>query len=93
MRGIRIALSLDGVWAQSLCLLARLYYLREGAHAAAERRHQAAREEEGRRRDQIAHYLAHIRGRGVNRAGEVFTIQDLGVFCWMCLGGENCHLL
>ena len=41
--------------------------------AAAERRQQAAKEEEGPRRDQIAHYLAHIRGKGVTRAGEAFS--------------------
>ena len=73
MGEIRRALSLDAVRAQSLCLLARLCYLGEGAHAAADRRQQAAREEEGRRRDQMAHYLAHIRGRGVTRAGEAFS--------------------
>ena len=73
MGQIRRALSLDAIRAQSLCLLARLCYLGEGAHAAADRRQQAAREEEGRRRDQMAHYMAHIRGRGVSRAGEVFS--------------------
>ena len=52
MGQIRRALSLDAVRAQSLCLLARLCYLGEGAHAAADRRQQAAREE-GRRRDQM----------------------------------------
>ena len=73
MGQIRRALSLDAIRAQYLCLLARLCYLGEGAHAAADRRQQAAREEEGRRRDQMAHYMAHIRGRGVSRAGEVFS--------------------
>ena len=54
-------------------LLSRLAHLGDGAQAAAVRRQQAGREEKGRRRDQMAHYLAHIRGRGVNRAGEVFV--------------------
>ena len=73
MGQIRRALSLDFVRAQSLCLLSRLSYLGEGARAAVARRQQAGREEEARRRDQVAHYLAHIRGRGVERAGEIFT--------------------
>ena len=72
MGQIRRALSLDAVRAQSLCLLDRLCYLEEGAHTAADRRQQAGRDEEGRKRDQLDHYLAHIRGTGVTRAGEVF---------------------
>ena len=70
---IRRSLSVDFVRAQALCLFSRLAHLGDGAQAAAVRRQQAGREEEGRRRDQVAHYLAHIRGRGVNRAGEVFV--------------------
>ena len=73
MGQIRRALSLDALRAQSLCLLARLCYLGEGAHVAADRRQHAAREEESRRGDQMAHYMVHIRGRGVSRAGEVFS--------------------
>ena len=44
----------------------------EGARAAAGRRQQALLEEERRRRDRVAHYQAHIRGRGVPWAGEIF---------------------
>ena len=47
--------------------------LGDGARAAAERRQQAGREEEWRRREALAHFHAHIRGRGVARAGEVFV--------------------
>ena len=56
MGQIRRALSLDANRALSLCLLTRLCYLGEGAHAAEDRRQQAAREEVGRRRDQMTHY-------------------------------------
>ena len=72
---IRRSLSVDFVRAQALCLFSRLAHLGDGAQAAALRRQQAGQEEEGRRREQIAHYIAHIRGRGVNRAGEVFVQQ------------------
>ena len=48
---IRRPLSLDSDRVQYLCLLARLSYLGEGAHAATDRNQHAAREEEGRRRD------------------------------------------
>ena len=60
MGQIQRALSLDFVRAQSLCLLSRLCHLGEGAQAAVARRQQA-------------HYQAHIRGRGVIRAGEMFA--------------------
>ena len=46
--------------------------LGEGARAAAGRRQQALLEEERRRRDRVAHYQAHLRGRGVPWAGEIF---------------------
>ena len=70
---IRRILSLTFVKAQALCLRARLANLGDGARAAAERRQQAGREEEWRRREALAHFHAHIRGRGVARAGEVFV--------------------
>ena len=70
---IRQALSLDFVRAQGLCLLSRLCHLGEGARAAVARRQQAGREEEARRREQTAHYLAHVQGRGVRRAGEIYV--------------------
>ena len=41
--------------------------------AAAIRRAQAGKEEEGRQRDQLAHYQAHVRGRGLAREGEIFS--------------------
>ena len=70
---IRQALSLDFVRAQGLCLLSRLCHLGEGARAAVARRQQAGREEEARRREQTAHYLAHVQGRGVRRAEEIYV--------------------
>ena len=45
----------------------------EGARAAVARRQQAGRGEEARRREQTAHYLAHVQGRGVRRAEEIFV--------------------
>ena len=73
MGQIRRALSLDFVRAQALCTIARIGQLGEGARAAGQRRQQATREEEGRRREREAHYLAHIRGRGVDRAGDIYV--------------------
>ena len=70
---IRRALSLDFARAQGLCLLSRLCHLGEGARAAVARRQQAGREEEARRREQTAHYLAHVQGRGVRRAEEIYV--------------------
>ena len=61
---MRRSLSLDFVRAQALCLVARLGQLGDGARAAANRRAQAAMEEEARQREQLAHYQAHVRGRG-----------------------------
>ena len=69
MGEIRRALSLDCVRAEATCLLARVCLLGEGAKAAAQRRQQAGREEEGRRRVEAAHFQAHVRGRGRPRAG------------------------
>ena len=74
MGEVRRALSLDFVRAQAMCLLSRLTFLGEGARAAAGRRQQATRDEEERRRVQTAHYWAHVRGRGVPRGGEVYTL-------------------
>ena len=74
MGQIRRALSLDFIRAQSLSLLSRLCHLGEGARVAVARRQQAGREEEGRRREQQAHYQAHIRGRGILRGGEIFAV-------------------
>ena len=60
------------VRAQALCLQSRLANLGDGAREAAGRRQQLRVEEEMRRREQVAHHLAHVRGRGVPWAGEVF---------------------
>ena len=59
--------------AQSLCLINRLSYLGEGAQAAAGRRVLARQMEEGRRRDRQVTYMAHIRGRGLSRQGQIFV--------------------
>lgn len=69
---IRRTLSLAFVRAQALCLQNRLANLGDGAREAAGRREQLRVEEERRRREQLAHHLAHVRGRGVPWAGEVF---------------------
>ena len=50
MSQIRRSLSLEFVRAQALCLAGRLGQLGDGARAAANRRAQAGREEEGRQR-------------------------------------------
>ena len=68
-------LSLDFVQAQALWLLTRWTYLGDGASSAAQRREQVTWQEEERRRVQRAHYEAHIRGRGVPRAGEIFSLD------------------
>ena len=73
MGQIRRTLSCAFVRAQSLCLLARLGQLGPGARTAAERRGVAQRGEISRRREAQAHWLAHIRGRGLGRAGIVFV--------------------
>jgi hypothetical protein len=73
---VRRDLSLDFVRANALCVLARIGQVGDGARAAAQRREQAGREEEARKRERMAHYLAHVRGRGVDRAGEVFSHRN-----------------
>ena len=70
---VRKYLSTSFIRAQGLCLINRLSYLGEGAQAAAGRRQLAARLEEGRRRDRQAHHLAHVRGQGLSRAGQIFV--------------------
>ena len=69
---VRKYLSTSFIRAQSLCLINRLSFLGEGAQAAAGRRSVAKQLEEGRRRERQAHYLAHIRGRGLSREGQIF---------------------
>ena len=66
-------LSTAFVRAQSLCLLNRLGNIGDGAKAAAGRRDLAKRLEEGRKRDRQAHFLAHVRGRGLSREGQIFV--------------------
>ena len=71
---VRKYLSTSFIRAQSLCLINRLSYLGEGAQeAAAGRRIVAKQLEEGRRRDRQATYMAHIRGRGLSREGQIFV--------------------
>ena len=66
-------LSCTFVRAQALCLLARLGQLGPGARQAAERRKEARRIETSRRREAQAHWLAHVRGRGLGRTGMIFV--------------------
>ena len=70
---VRKYLSTSFIRAQSLCLINRLCYLGEGAQAAAGRRSVAKQMEESRRRDRQATYMAHIRGRGLSREGQIFV--------------------
>ena len=66
-------LSVAFIRAQGLCLLNRLGFLGEGARAAAGRRGLAQSIEARRQRDLQAHYLAHVRGQGLSRVGQVFV--------------------
>ena len=70
---IRRVLSVSFVRAQSLCLLARLCHLGEGAKEAAGRRKQTREIEERRRSERLSHYEAHVRGRGLGRIGSIFV--------------------
>ena len=70
---IRRRLSCTSVRAQALCLLSRIGQLGPGARAAADRRGDALRAETARRREAQAHWQAHIKGRGLGRAGMVFV--------------------
>ena len=70
---VRRRLSCCFVRAQALCLLSRLGQLGPGAKAAAERRGQSVRVQTARRREAQAHWQAHIRGRGLGRAGMLFV--------------------
>ena len=72
---IRRALFLDFVRAQDLCLLSRLCHLGDGAVA---RREQADREEEARRNEQTAHYLA---GEGSEKGWGNICL-NCGCFTW-----------
>ena len=69
----RRRLSCTFVRAQALCLLARLGQLGPGARMAADRRKEAKRVETVRRREAQAHWLAHVRGRGLGRSGMIFV--------------------
>ena len=70
---VRKFLSTSFVRAQGLCLLNRLCFLGEGARAAMGRRELLTRLEEARRRERQASYLAHVRGRGLSREGQIFV--------------------
>ena len=70
---VRKYLSTSFIRAQGLCLLNRLCFLGEGAREAAGRRDLARRLEEDRRRERLAHYMAHVRGHGLSREGHIFV--------------------
>ena len=59
----RRILSCAFVRATESCLLARLGHLDAGARAASQRRQVTVREEERDRREEAAHFQAHVRGR------------------------------
>ena len=73
MGQIRRILSCCFIRAQSLCLLARLCQLGPGARAAADRRVVSQKAEVARQREAQAHWLAHVRGRGLGRKGMIFV--------------------
>ena len=66
---LRRRLSCTFVKAQTLCLLSHLGQLGPGAKSAPVRRHYARRAETKRRREPHAHGQAHVRGRGLGKAG------------------------
>ena len=70
---IRRRLSCTSVRAQALCLLSRIGQLCPGTRATADRRGDSLRAETARRREAQAHWQAHIKGRGLGRAGMVFV--------------------
>ena len=70
---IRRRLSCTSIRAQALCLLSRIGQLGPGARAAADRRGDALRAETTRRREAQAHWQAHVKGRGLGRAGMIFV--------------------
>ena len=60
----RQILSCTFIRATESCLLARLGHLDAGAREAAQRRQVTVWEEERDRREEAAHFQAHVRGRG-----------------------------
>ena len=54
-------------------MLSRLGHLGQGARAVADRRRETQRIEAAKRREAQAHWQAHIRGRGLGRAGMIFV--------------------
>ena len=71
---IRRNLSTAFIRAQNLCLINRLGFLGEGARAAAGRRDLTKRLEERRKREAVAHFEAHVRGRGLSRVDQIFVM-------------------
>ena len=70
---IRRVLSVSFVKAQSVCLLNRVRYLGSAGKSASERRSLMMRREEICRKERDSHYLAHVKGRGLSRMGQLFT--------------------
>ena len=70
---IRRTLSTTFVRANSVCLLSRLSYLGKNGEKAGQRRTQMLRMEEERRQERQAHHQAHVKSRGVSRAGQLFV--------------------
>ena len=71
MGELRRSFSVAVVRGQALCLLERLAHLGPGARAASQRRQATLRQEEARRRERQAFYLAN-QGRGLCRVGRAF---------------------
>ena len=70
---IRRTLSTAFVRANSVCLLSRISYLGKNGEKAGQRRTQMLRMEEERRQERQAHYLAHVKSRGISRVGQLFV--------------------
>ena len=61
--------------AKALCLVSRLGQLGAGAKGAAERRKAAQKAEYGRQLEAQAHWMAHVRGRGLGKSGSFFVAK------------------
>ena len=72
---IRRSLSTTFVRAQSQCLLSRLNCVGHGYTEAAKRRKWVAVEEEKMRRDRLAQWIGHVRGRNLIRRGQFFVTK------------------
>ena len=71
LQQLRRRLSVCAIRAQSACLLSRLGHYRPAAQAAAKRRETEIQRHELSNRDLRSHWLATVRGRGLQRIGSL----------------------